>query len=130
MTNELGMRRRRLENEGQCLLVLCARRRFVAIFTGCGLRDEAARVETVFFERASFFAAARPLALPPLRDLDALLAGILLRDAAAFEGRFLEVLVFLTALRPRALAPPRPLEEEVLFLGDLAIYYSSEGGPS
>jgi hypothetical protein len=96
--------------------------RFVALLAGPGLGEEPGRLETLFFEGASFLAAVRPLPLPPLRDLEVLvLAEVLLRDAAAFEARFLEALVFFAALRPRALAPPRALRVEALFFGDLAI---------
>src|SRR5215212_8432561 len=104
--------------------VLCAGPRFAALFAGPALRDEAACVETLFFERASFFAAARPLPLPPPCDLDALvLVLVLLRDAEASDPRFLEVLAFFAAaVRPRAFATPRALE--ALFFGDLAIHHS------
>ena len=83
--------------------------------------------------------AARPRALPPPADLDALardldavvFAGVFFRDAAVLDTAFLETArfclpaaLFFAAGRPRALLP-RPDLEAVVF-GDLAIRKSFE----
>jgi hypothetical protein len=83
--------------------------------------------------------AARPRALPPPADLDALgrdldavvFAGVFFRDAAVLDSACLEsargclpAAVFFAVDRPRALLP-RPDLEAVVF-GDLAIQKSFE----
>ena len=105
------------------------------VFAVLCLRDALALFEAVFMARDVVF-AARPRALPPPADLDALaravvFAGALFRDAAVLDTAFLETArfclpaaLFFAAGRPRALLP-RPDLEAVVF-GDLAIRKSFE----
>jgi hypothetical protein len=105
-----------------------------ALFVVLRLRDAFARFEAVFLARGTLFAAVRPRALPPptlARDLDAVIADLLLRVAAVLEAVFFEASVFLflgsdvfLAGRPRALLPPPDLEAVVF--DDLAIHNSFE----
>jgi hypothetical protein len=117
--------------------VLCAPVRLDARFAVLCLRDALAFFEAVFVGHDAMF-AARPRALPPRADLDALagdlsavvFAGVLLREAAVLDTVFLEAAgfsfldacVFFAASRPRALTPRPDLEAVVS--RDLAIHNS------
>jgi hypothetical protein len=119
--------------------ILCAPPRLDARFAVLCLREALALFEAVFVARDVVF-AARPRALPPRPDLDALagdlgavvFAGVLLRDAAVLDTVFLEASgfsfldagVFFAAGRPRALTP-RP---DLVVFGDLAIHNSFKLG--
>ena len=118
---------------------LCGELSFVALFPALLLRDEAGFLETLFVGRVAVLAAVvRPRALPPLRDLEAVVfAAVLLREEAALldvlfldvlflDVLFLEAAVFFAAVRPPALLPRRDLEAVVF--GDLAIHNSLEAG--